>query len=51
MATENASRIYIPDEYVRTGLSKNGAISENSIISSKRSSISFFVNPKMAAFV
>ena len=51
MATENASLIYIPDEYVLTGLSINCCNSENSIISSSLSSISFLVRPNIAALV
>ena len=39
----------IPDEYVLTGLSMNSPNSENSIISSIFSSISFFVNPNIEA--
>ncbi len=51
IATENAKRIYIPEEYVRTGLSINCSSSLNVIISSRRSSISFLDNPKIDAFV
>ena len=43
--------MYIPDEYVLTGLSINCCNSENSIISSSLSSISFLVRPNIAALV
>ena len=46
---EKASRIYIPEEYVLTGLSIKSPSSENSIISSIRLSISCRVKPKIAA--
>ena len=49
IATEKAKRIYIPDEYVLTGLSINEPNSENSIISSILFSISVLVNPKIEA--
>ena len=49
MATEKARRIYIPEEYVRIGLSINSPNSLNSIMSSIRASISFLVKPKIDA--
>ena len=49
IATEKASLIYIPDEYVLTGVSIKSPNSENSIILSTLSSISFFVKPKIEA--
>ena len=49
IATENANRIYIPEEYVRMGLSINSPSSENSIILSNRWSISLRVSPKIEA--
>ena len=49
MATEKANLIYIPDEYVLTGLSINSSNSENLIILSNLLSISFFVSPKIEA--
>ena len=51
IATEKAKRIYIPDEYVLTGLSINSSSSEKAMISFSLASISFLVNPKMEAFV
>ena len=51
MATAKASRIYIPLEYVLTGLSIKSSSSEKAIISSILSSISFFVSPKMEALI
>ena len=49
IATEKASLIYIPEEYVLTGLSINSSNSLNSIISSILLSISSFDNPKIEA--
>ena len=48
-ATENASLMYIPEEYVLTGLSMKELSSENSIIWSNLLSISFLVSPNIDA--
>ena len=47
VATANASRAYIPLEYVRTGSSMKSASSENSMISSSRVRISRRDIPRM----
>ena len=44
-ATAKPSRMYIPDEYVRTGLSMNRSSSAKATISSKRSSIVLRLRP------
>jgi len=43
--------MYIPDEYVLTGLSMNSSSSENAMISSSLLSISFLSRPNIDAFV
>ena len=44
-ATENARRMYIPDEYVRTGSSITSARPAKSTMVSKRSSVSALLMP------
>ena len=51
IATANARRIYIPEEYVRTGLVIYSPNSAKSTISFKRASISFFDSPNIDALM
>ena len=48
VATENASRRYMPEEYVRTGCSMNSSSSEKSTMSQSFSSAAFPVIPMYA---